>query len=110
MACPFCGGRLLSKTSDRPPRLICADCGALQPQAAPKPLLGLLDRQAPGLLLVGLLVLVPLSLLALSPWVRPTVPPAPEREKHRSAERQHKRWDPRTGVVGRPAAAHRQRD
>ena len=110
MACPFCGGRLLCKTSDKPPRLVCADCGALLPQTNPRPLLNLLDRQGPGLVIVVVLLLLPLSLLALSPWVRLPAPRRSERvERHADAGR-HQRWDPRTGVVGRPAAAHRQRE
>ena len=110
MACPFCGGRLLSKTSDRPPRLVCAECGALLPQSNPKPLLGLLDRQAPGLLFILVLLLLPLGLLALSPWVRLPAPRRSERVEHRDEGLRHQRWDPRTGVVGRPAATHHQHE
>jgi len=110
LACPFCGGRLLTKTSDRPPRLVCADCGALQPQPNQTPLLGLLDRQAPGLLMILLLVGLPMVLLALSPWIRLPVERRMERVERRGAGLNHQRWDPRTGVVGRPAAANRRRD
>ena len=110
MACPFCGGRLLSKTSDKPPRLVCADCGALLPQNNLKPLLGELDRLGPGLVIITLLVLLPLSLLALSPWVRLPLPRHSERFEPRMEGHKHQRWDPRTGVAGRPAAARRQRD
>lgn len=111
VACPFCGGRLLTKTSDRPPRLVCADCGGLLPQTNQPSLMGLLDRQAPGLLLLLLMVVMPLVGLALSPWVRPPVEQrSRERLERRGAGLNHQRWDPRTGVVGRPAAAHRRGD
>lgn len=105
MACPFCGGRLLSKTDDRPPRLVCADCGALLPQNSQPSLLGLLDRKAPGLLILLLMVLMPMGLLAVSPWLQHSVQRRSERFERRSDV--PKRWDPRTGVVGRPPAAHR---
>ena len=110
MACPFCGGRLLTKTSDRPPRLVCADCGALQPQNNQPSLMGLLDRQGPGLLMLLLMVVMPLLVLALSPWVRQPVDRGRERLERRGAGLGHQRWDPRTGVVGRPAAANRRGD
>jgi DNA-directed RNA polymerase subunit RPC12/RpoP len=44
LACPSCGARLVAKTSDRPPRLICVSCGRLLPQTTPQPLLGLLEQ------------------------------------------------------------------
>lgn len=110
VACPFCGGRLLTKTSDRPPRLVCADCGALQPQNNQPSLIGWLDRQGPGLLMLLLMVVMPLVLLALSPWIRLPVERRMERVERRGAGLNHQRWDPRTGVVGRPAAANRRRD
>ena len=110
LACPFCGGRLLSKTSNRPPRLACAECGELLPQSNLKPPLGLLDHQAPGLLIIAVLLLLPLSLLALSPWVHLPAPRSSERVERRGSGLSHQRWDPRTGVVGRPATTHRQHE
>lgn len=107
LACPFCGGRLLSKTNDRPPRLICADCGALLPQTNQPPLLGLLDRHALGLVLLLLTVVMPMVLLALSPWVQG---PALRRSEPGIEGPRSRRWDPRTGVVGRPAASDRRRE
>jgi hypothetical protein len=93
----------VSKTSHRPPRLVCADCGGLLPQSNQPPLLGLLDRHALGLVLLLLTVVMPVLLIAFSPWVQlPAL--------RRSEGLRQQRWDPRTGVVGRPAASHRQRE
>ncbi|MFM7313627.1 MAG: hypothetical protein ACKO0M_10755 [Cyanobium sp.] len=107
MACPFCGGRLLSKTRDRPPRLICAGCGGVQPQTSQPSLLGLLDRQAPGLLILLLMVLMPMLLLAVSPWLQGETSRRGARLERRTPRINHQRWDPRTGVVGRPSAPQR---
>ena len=107
LACPFCGGRLLSKTNDRPPRLVCADCGALLPQNNQPSLLGLLDRKAPGVLILLLMVLMPMLVLAVSPWLQNASGRRSPKMERRQEGLGHQRWDPRTGVVGRPSAAHR---
>jgi hypothetical protein len=54
LACPRCGGRLVSKTAERPPRLICSDCGQLVPNQALPPLIALLERLAALALVLGL--------------------------------------------------------
>jgi len=107
VACPFCGGRLVSKSGDRPPRLVCADCGGLLPQNNQPSLLGSLDRQAPGLVMLLLMVVLPLVALALSPWVQLPQERRSARLESGRAGLNHQRWDPRSGVVGRPAAAER---
>ncbi len=65
MACPFCGARLVSKTADHPPRLICSNCGRIRPQPPVPTLLGWLDRHWAGLLVLVLLLVMPFSLLVL---------------------------------------------
>jgi len=100
LACPACGARLVSKTRDRPPRLICAACGKVLPQSNLPPLIGELERHAPGVLVLLLLVAMPLVLLALTPWLetRPRREGVPAAQRH-GVERS--RWDPRSGIVGR---------
>lgn len=103
LACPSCGARLVAKTSDRPPRLICVSCGRLLPQTTQPPLLGLLDRHGLGLLGLLLLISLPLVLTSLSPWLEQS--PHRGRDHGRHTKRQDalapSRWDPRTGVVRR---------
>lgn len=106
LACPACGARLVTKTDDRPPRLICAACGKQLPQSNMPPLLAELDRHAPGVLVLALLVTMPLMLLALTPWLehRPQGRSVPAAQRH-GVERS--RWDPRTGIVGRQMRGNR---
>ena len=102
LPCPSCGARLLAKTTDRPPRLICASCGRLQPQTNLPPLLGLLDRHGLGLLALLLLVAMPLVLLALSPWI--DQPPQRRGAAASGTSRpslESSRWDPRSGLMRR---------
>jgi hypothetical protein len=97
MACPACGERLVTKTADRPPRLICSRCGRVLPESNLPPLLGELERHIPGLLALALLVAMPLLLLALTPWFE--APRAVEGPSRRSNP-EPSRWDGRTGIVG----------
>jgi hypothetical protein len=69
LACPFCGARLLSKTAERPPRLICSNCGRVRPQPPGPSLLGWLDRHLAGLLVLLLLLAMPFSLLVVAPFL-----------------------------------------
>lgn len=71
---------MLTKTAERPPRLICTQCGRVVPQTNLTPLLGWLDRHWGGLLVLALLILMPLVLLALSPWMENPAA-APERRR-----------------------------
>jgi hypothetical protein len=100
MACPACGAHLLSKTNERPPRLVCSRCGKVLPQASPS-LIGLLDRKSGGLLVLALLVLLPLLMLAFSPWIGLQGPrrKGPHATEMRTQEQP--RWDRRSGIVGR---------
>lgn len=103
LACPSCGARLVAKTSERPPRLICVGCGRPLPQTTQPPLLGLLDRHGLGLLALLLLMSLPLVLNGLAPWLEQ--PAHRSRDQTRRTQRQASlepsRWDPRSGVVGR---------
>lgn len=103
LACPSCGARLVAKTSDRPPRLICVSCGRLLPQTTPQPLLGLLDRHGLGLLALLLLISMPLVLTSLSPWLEQSQYRGRDhvRRTQRQAVIKPSRWDFRTGVVRR---------
>lgn len=100
LACPACGARLLNTTSERPPRLICSNCGKVLPLSSPS-LIGLLDRRSGGLLVMAVLVLLPLLMLAFSPWMGEQLPrhKGPTHRGDRSLE--HPRWDRRSGIVGR---------
>lgn len=89
---------------------MCADCGTLLPQSNQTTLLGLLDRKASGLLLLLLVLVMPMALLALSPWVQLPAERRSARMQRGAPGLNHQRWDPRTGVVGRPAAARRWAD
>lgn len=100
LACPACGARLINKTSERPPRLICSTCGKVLPLASPS-LIGLLDRRSGGLLVLAVLVLLPLLMLAFSPWLGVQLPPH-KRQMHSGARPvEQPRWDRRSGIVGR---------
>jgi hypothetical protein len=79
VACPACGGRLVTKTHDRPPRLICSNCGRVLPESTPTPLLVLLERHWVGLLVLLGLILVPGLLMTLGPWA--------EQRPHRTQRR-----------------------
>lgn len=83
-------------------RLICSSCGKVLPQTSSPSLLGLLDRQSGGLLVLAVLVLLPLLLLAFSPWLGG---PIQRHKGHQPAEartQERPRWDRRSGIVGRP--------
>ena len=103
LACPSCGARLVAKTSDRPPRLICVSCGRLLPQTTRPPLLGLLDRHGLGLLALLLLISMPLVLTSLSPWLEQSQYRGRDhgRRTQRQGSLEPSRWDFRTGVVRR---------
>ena len=103
VACPFCGGRLLVSSHERPSRLLCVRCGKVQQNSQPT-VFGLLGRHALGAMaLAVLLVVMPLLVLAMSPWL------GQHRERRLESMTRHgsgaepRRWDPQTGVVGRPS-------
>ena len=66
VACPRCGARLISKTAERPPRLLCANCGALLPQKPPTPAWVWMQGNLLRLLLLSVLVLLPLIVITIS--------------------------------------------
>lgn len=101
LACPACGARLLSKTNERPPRLICSSCGKVLPLESPS-LIGLLDRRSGGLLVLAVLVLLPLLMLAFSPWLGVQFPSHKRQLNSGARTLEQPRWDRRTGIVGRP--------
>lgn len=103
LACPSCGARLVAKTSDRPPRLICVSCGRLLPHTTQPPLLGLLNRHGLGLLALLLLISMPLVLTSLSPWLEQSQYRGRDhgRRTQRQGRLEPSRWDFRTGVVRR---------
>ena len=103
LACPSCGARLVAKTSDRPPRLICVSCGRLLPQTTQPPLPGLLNRHGLGLLALLLLISMPLVLTSLSPWLEQSSYRGRNegRRTQRQGSPEPSRWDFRTGVVRR---------
>jgi len=57
MACPHCGDHMLSLVGRQ---LVCCGCGRPQPQHAPNPMVGWL--RAHGLILLGVVMLVPLAI------------------------------------------------
>jgi DNA-directed RNA polymerase subunit RPC12/RpoP len=69
LACPSCGSRLVAKSTDRPKQLICVNCGRTLAQKQTPTLLGLIDRYGVGALALLLLVVMPLIVVALAPWV-----------------------------------------
>lgn len=101
LACPACGGRLATKTNERPPRLICTACARPLPQSSLRPLLGELERHAPGLLALILLMALPLVLLAISPWMEQPMPRGRSAAQSGGAAVEKPRWDRRSGIVGR---------
>lgn len=101
LACPACGARLLNKTNERPPRLICSSCGKVLPLASPS-LMGLLDRRSGGLLVLAVLVLLPLLMLAFSPWLGVQLPRHQRLIHSGGRSLEQPRWDRRSGIVGRP--------
>ena len=76
LPCPRCGARLLTKTEERPPRLVCVDCRQVLPQNAQVPIITLVVRHFLGVMLLLGLVVVPLLVMSLSPWID-RVPRAP---------------------------------
>ena len=76
LPCPRCGARLLTKTEERPPRLVCVDCRQVLPQSVQVPIITLVVRHFLGVMLLLGLVVVPLLVMSLSPWID-RVPLAP---------------------------------
>jgi len=101
LACPDCGARLLTKTNERPPRLICSNCGKLLPLASPN-LIGMLDQRSGGLLVLAVLVLLPLLVLAFSPWFGARIHQHQGLHGRERRPLEQPRWDRRSGIVGRP--------
>lgn len=69
MACPHCGARLVTLSSERRPRLICASCGRLLPVKPGLPPYLWLQVNLRRWLLLGLLLVLPLLIFSFSPWL-----------------------------------------
>ena len=76
MPCPRCGARLITKTEQQPVRLVCAECQQVLPQNAQVPIITLVVRHFWGVTLLFGLMVVPLLVMSLSPWIE-RVPRAP---------------------------------
>ncbi len=73
---------MISKTQQRPARLVCVECQQVLPQSAQVPIVTLVVRHFWGVVMLLGMVVVPLLLMTLSPWIE-RVPRAP-----RSASRE----------------------
>ncbi|MFZ9536405.1 MAG: hypothetical protein ACO274_10110 [Vulcanococcus sp.] len=67
MPCPRCGARLVTKTQQRPARLICVRCQELLPQSEQVPVWTFLRRHGWGVLVLSCLLLLPVLLTSMSP-------------------------------------------
>lgn len=67
MACPHCGARLVTLSSERRPRLICARCSRPLPVKPGMPLYLWLELNLRRWLLLLVLLVLPLLVLTLSP-------------------------------------------
>ena len=75
---------MITKTEQQPVRLVCAECQQVLPQNAQVPIITLVVRHFWGVTLLLGLVVVPLLVTSLSPWID-RVPRAPR--THLSATR-----------------------
>ena len=106
LACPACGGRLLTKTKDGPARLICSSCGKVLLQDGHGSRHTFLNRTSGGLLALALVVMLPMLLLAFSPWLGTQAPRRPEVHAGEGQRGERARWDRRSGIVGRSLNRH----
>ena len=75
---------MITKTEQPPVRLVCAECQQVLPQNAQVPIITMVARHFWGVTLLLGLVVVPLLVMSLSPWID-RVPRAPR--THLSATR-----------------------
>ena len=71
MACPSCGARLVSVSTQPPIRLICAQCGRPLPVKPPLPLYLWLKLNARRWIVLLVVLVLPLVMLSLTPQQRP---------------------------------------
>jgi hypothetical protein len=72
VACPSCGARLVSVSTQPPIRLICAQCGRPLPVKPPLPLYLWLKLNARRWIVLLVVLVLPLVMLSLTPQQRPT--------------------------------------
>jgi uncharacterized protein YbaR (Trm112 family) len=71
VACPNCGARLVSVSTQPPIRLICAQCGRPLPVKPPLPLYLWLKLNARRWIVLLVVLVLPLVMLSLTPQERP---------------------------------------
>jgi len=72
VACPSCGARLVSVSTQPPIRLICAQCGRPLPVKPPLPLYLWLKLNARRWIVLLVVLVLPLVVLCLTPQQKPT--------------------------------------